>query len=372
MTEPTQNMHDAQALQAMLEDIWPGAQLVKVSRFGVDEGSEDQETTKGLGYGKPLLLRVRLRQDEERFLVFHTAAPNAFGHDRRSDRAQEMLLAYDTFGLVPKHAAACDVGAISKSGSNLVSLRDSGEFYLLSEYVPGHVYADELRQIAQRASLEQRDCSLVHSLVDTLVDIHGEKVDSPVAYQRAIRDLVGSGEGIFGIVDSFPHDCEVPHERLQRMEQQATSWRWRLKPYEARNSRTHGDFHPFNILIDTTDTPRLLDTSRGSVGDPADDVSCLGINFIFFALGHPGAWKAALRELWYTFWQRYLDRSGDQQLLDVVAPFLAWRGLVLANPVWYPGLDKKHREALLCFVEQSLAAPRFDPTFCEAVFEGEP
>ena len=31
-------------------------------------------------------------------LVFHTASPNDFGHDRRSDRAQEMLLAFDTFG----------------------------------------------------------------------------------------------------------------------------------------------------------------------------------------------------------------------------------------------------------------------------------
>src|SRR5690606_14560990 len=129
-------------LQAMLDQLWPGAKLVEASRFGVDEGSEDQETTKGLGYGKPLLLDVRLAAGEERGLVFHTAAPNAFGHDRRSDRALEMLLAYDTFGLVPKHAAACDVGAISTSGDDLVSLRDTAEFYLLSEFVPGHVYAD--------------------------------------------------------------------------------------------------------------------------------------------------------------------------------------------------------------------------------------
>ncbi len=355
----------------MLEGLWPGAELVKVSRFGVDEGSEDQETTKGLGYGKPLLLDVRLVGCEERRLVFHTAAPNAFGHDRRSDRALEMILAYDTFGLVKQHAAACDVGAISTSGDALVSLRDTAEFYLLSEFVPGHVYADELRKIAQRASLEERDLALVASLVDTLVDIHKEKVDSPVAYQRAIRDLVGSGEGIFGIIDGFPAGSEVPRERLERIEQQAVAWRWRLKSHEARNSRTHGDFHPFNIIIDDSDTPRLLDTSRGSVGDPADDVSCLAVNFMFFALGHPGAWRGGMRTLWYQFWERYLDRSGDQRLLEVVAPFLAWRGLVLANPAWYPGLDPKHREALLSFVERSLAAPRFSPDFCEAVFEGE-
>ncbi|MCB9610416.1 MAG: phosphotransferase [Polyangiaceae bacterium] len=360
------------ALQGMLEALWPGARLLKVSRFGVDEGSDDAETTKGLGYGKPLLLDVGLVGGEERRLVFHTAAPNAFGHDRRSDRALEMLLAYDTFGLVPHHAGACDVGAIATSGDALVSLRDTGEFYLLSDFVPGHVYADELRNIAARGSLEARDRLLVERLVDTLIDIHGEKIDAPVAYQRAIRDLVGSGEGIFGIIDGFPRDGQVRAERLQRIEQAAVAWRWRLKTGESRNRRTHGDFHPFNIIIDESDSPRLLDTSRGSVGDPADDVSCLAINFVFFALGHRGAWKGALRELWYGFWERYQERSGDAQLLDVVAPFLAWRGLVLANPAWYPGLDPAHRDALLSLVEQALAAPRFDPAFAEGVFMEHP
>lgn len=366
---PTTN--DTRALQGMLEQLWPGTELTRVSRFGVDEGSSDQETTKGLGYGKPLLLDVRLAGGEERRLVFHTAAPNAFGHDRRSDRALEMILAYDTFGLVKQHAAACDVGAISTSGEELVSLRDTAEFYLLSEFVEGHVYADELRSIAQRGRLEARDKTLVVALADTLVNIHEEKIESTVAYQRAIRDLVGSGEGIFGIIDGFPADSEVPRERLERIEQACVAWRWRLKSRDERGRRTHGDFHPFNIIIDDSDGVRLLDTSRGSVGDPADDVSCLAINFIFFALGHQGAWEGALQELWYAFWERYLERSKDAQLLEVVAPFLAWRGLVLANPAWYPGLDPKHREALLGFVERCLEAPRFALDFCEAVFGEE-
>ncbi|MGE0320830.1 MAG: phosphotransferase family protein [Polyangiaceae bacterium] len=367
-----ENADQRRALQGMLEALWPGARLLKVSRFGVDEGSDDAETTKGLGYGKPLLLDVGLVGGEERRLVFHTAAPNAFGHDRRSDRALEMLLAYDTFALVPHHAGACDVGAIAKSGDALVSLRDTGEFYLLSDFVPGHVYADELRSIATRGSLEARDQELVGALVDTLVDIHEEKLDNPIAYQRAIRDLVGSGEGIFGIIDGFPDGGDVSSERLQRIEQKTAEWRWRLKGRSERLRRTHGDFHPFNIIIDESDRPRLLDTSRGSVGDPADDVSCLAINFIFFSLGHPGAWSAAMQELWRYFWKRYLDRTGDLEVLDVVAPFLAWRGLVLANPAWYPGLDPAHRDALLSFVERTLDAPRFQPSFADAVFAEHP
>jgi hypothetical protein len=30
----------------------------------------------------------------------------------------------------------------------------------------------------------------------------------------------------------------------------------------------------------------------------------------------------------------YLERSGDRGMLEVAAPFLAFRGLVMANPLW--------------------------------------
>jgi hypothetical protein len=133
--------------------------------------------------------------------------------------------------------------------------------------------------------------------------------------------------------------------------------------------RTHGDFHPFNVLFDAQSELALLDASRGSLGDPADDVTCMAINYPFFSLGHPGAWRGAFRPLWSSFWQRYAEGSGDSDLATVVAPFLAWRGLVLASPVWYPELVESDRDRILGFVEATLRAPRFTPALADEFFD---
>jgi Ser/Thr protein kinase RdoA (MazF antagonist) len=141
-----------------------------------------------------------------------------------------------------------------------------------------------------------------------------------------------------------------------------------MKP---RLSRIHGDFHPFNVLFDEQASLHVLDTSRGSLGDAADDVACMAVNYVFFGLEDPVSWRAALRGLWYRFWESYLVGSRDDELLNVVAPFLAWRVLVLACPVWYPNLPASARDRLLGLAEAALAAQRFSPDLADAVFTGD-
>ena len=87
------------------------------------------------------------------------------------------------------------------------------------------------------------------------------------------------------------------------------------------------------------------------------------------ALGHSGAWRDALQSFWYGFWSRYVTATGDQDLVEVAAPFFAWRGLVLANPKWYPELRAGERERLLGFVEKVLDAERFSPAMAEEFFD---
>lgn len=360
---------EAGAVRELIGRVVPDVDTVTVCRFGADDATgRGQTTEKGFGYGEPLLIRVRTAAGEEKRYVFHTAGADIFGHDRRSDRAQSMLLAAETFSAVPRHVRVLDVGAINADGS-LQSLDSSEEFYLLTEYAPGAIYADDLRQVARRGAVAERDRRRCALLADYLAALHREQVDGrPAMYRRAIRDLVGHGEGIFGIIDGYPAVMEgVTWERLRAIEEMCWEWRWKLRGCEYRLARTHGDFHPFNIVFDD-DEIALLDASRGSHGDPADDVSCLAINYVFFALGHRDAWHGGLGELWHGFWQRYLDRSGDREVLEVAPPFFAWRGLVLANPTWYPAMSADHRDALLGLVEEVLAADRLDPACVERLF----
>jgi hypothetical protein len=95
----------------------------------------------------------------------------------------------------------------------------------------------------------------------------------------------------------------------------------------------------------------------------------MAINYAFFSLGRPNAWREAFAPLWHEFWRRYVAASADDGLFEAAPLFLAWRGLVLASPVWYPELLPADRERVLTFVEAALASTRFSPSLAEECFD---
>jgi aminoglycoside phosphotransferase (APT) family kinase protein len=356
-------------LETFLRQRLPHHRLVEVTPLGADVASAAAVAHKGEGYGVPVRLGlVDESTGRRRDLVLHFAAANRFGHERRADRADELLLAYDTFHTIPRQAAALDVGVVDTQG-HLHSLREAGEFWLLTDWIPGHLYAEELRRIAASGVASPADVTRARTLARYLVDLHTPVDDDGVAYSRAVRDLVGHGEGVFGIVDGYPDDVPgASPARLEAIEARCVAWRWSLKGRRGRLTRTHGDFHPWNVLFGEDDALSVLDASRGGKGDPADDVTCLAINYVFFALGDRAGWERGFAPLWRAFWSTYLEDSGDPELLEVVAPFLAWRALVLCSPRWYPDLDAVSRSRLLGLVERVLDAPRFAPEWADELF----
>ncbi|HEX6272049.1 MAG TPA: phosphotransferase, partial [Polyangiaceae bacterium] len=258
-----------------------------------------------------------------------------------------------------------------RGADEFVSLAGTGEFYLLTTYAEGRPYAGDLRRLARTGMATAVDIERMHALVDYLAKLHAPKPRaSRAVYARSIRDTLGGGEGVFGISDSYPDAVPgAPLARLERIEELCLSWRFRLRGRAERLARIHGDFHPFNVLFDDNGGLAVLDTSRGSMGDPADDVSAMAINFAFFALGRPGAWRDVLQSFWYGFWSHYAARSGDEGVYDVAPPFLAWRALVLANPKWYPDLAAGDRQRILAFAENVLGSGRLVPAVADEYFD---
>lgn len=315
---------------------------------------------KTYGYGTPVRIDYQVEGEQASTAVFHTSCSNHFGHEHMSDRAQTLLWAHECFNRLPRHARAIDVGVFQTDG-NLVSVGKADEFSLLTEYIEGTGYNHDLQRLIDTNSLLDLDIDRTDALCDYLVDIHSVRGTDPGLYTRRIRELIGHGECIMGLIDSYPPDCAVPPALLEEIEQLCVKWRWKLKPLQHRLRQVHGDFHPWNILFKDGSDFRVLDRSRGEFGDSADDVACITSNFLFFALQRHGNLQGPLRTLFERFWERYLARSRDFEILRVVPPFFAFRGLVMASPVWYPGLSDKDRRALLAFICAVLRVDQFDP-----------
>ncbi|HEU0035822.1 MAG TPA: phosphotransferase [Kofleriaceae bacterium] len=352
-------------LREHLARLYPGYELLAIEGLAPDSGATTGATAKAAGYGLPVRVTLAAADGKRLELVWRVASSDEFGHDRRADRAANMLLAFDDFPRIPRHVEAIDVGAMSPTG-DLISIRDGGELYLITTYAPGTIYADDLRRVATRARTEPLDVARVEILAGYLADLH-TPIRDPLRYRRAIRDLVGHGEGIFGMIDGFPAIAGAPLERLRAIETRCVEWRWRLREHESRLARTHGDFHPFNVVFDEGTHFTLLDASRGGCGEPADDLTAMAINFVLFSLDAPTAWRG-LGPLWHRFWDTYLQRTGDRVLLSVVPPFFAWRALVVCNPRFYPNLSPKGRDRLLGLAEAALDTRHFDPAWADGLF----
>ena len=330
-------------------------------------GTEDQGL-KAYGYGAPLHVTYSVRGDRHE-IVLRTMSPDPFGHERRADRMAQMVSAVDTFGLMPRHVVPIEAGIIDADGQ----LRPiaEGEPYLVTSYATGDVYGRDLERLLHRHDAVELDVARARALATYLSELHAHRV-SAQAYRRHVRDLVGSGEGIFGLCDSYPHaDPVATPDRLHAIERHAVRWRWKLRDRAThRCRRIHGDFHPYNLLFRTRVAFSVLDCSRGAAGDPADDVTCLSINYLFFGLVRDGeGFEGPHRDLWDTFWHSYLSATGDTELCDVAAPYFAWRALVLASPVWYPGVEPSVRDTLLRFAERVLAGKHFSPAHVDELLQ---
>lgn len=323
-------------------------------------GNHPGKDVKVYGYGTPI--RVDYQVDgRARTAVLHTVSPGRFGHEHMADRAQELIWENQAFNHLPRHVRSLDVCGLQPNG-HLLSLGDVEEFCLLTEFAEGECYSHDLERLRDTGTLEELDCQRAHALCDYLAEIHSVRGHDPGLYTRRIRELVGHSECIMGIADSYPPDSSLaPASLLEKIEHLCVNWRWKLKGFTHRLREVHGDFHPWNILFRSRADFSVLDRSRGEYGDPADDIASLTMNYLFFSLQRSGRLEGALSSLFLRFWRHYIEKTGDHEILEVVAPFLAFRGLVMASPVWYPALPEAVRERILAFTLAVLESDRFDP-----------
>jgi len=314
------------------------------------------------------LLSFKVEGKERRWVMRIVRGDTGWGHDYLGDRAAVLLLQHQLFNTAPRGTCcrSIDVAALSKNGK-IVSLRDAVEFFDLVEEVTdkeGRPYADDLFRIAREHALGDVDLKRCDALVDYLAKLHSQKKKSPILYMRHIRDLVGHGEMLMGVVDTYPDirklDFTSPKE-IEDIEVKMVKWRNTIKFMDHRLSRIHGDYHPFgNIRFRKDNSIMALDLAREEFGEPADDASCLSINYIFFSVWHYGKFVEPFKTLFDRFMEGYVKATGDEELFDVIPPFYAFRGLVVTHPLYYPDMEYAKRRLMFNFIVNVLNHERFE------------
>ncbi|OQW32835.1 MAG: hypothetical protein A4E19_05635 [Nitrospira sp. SG-bin1] len=347
-----------QALERYLQDRFGSNTRLLSYRIIGKESSKGRQ--KRYGYGTPVKLTFQIGQ-HVRSAVLETMKPGPFGHEHMADRAQAMLWDYDSYGKLPRHVKALDVGAFDAKQA-LFSLAEAQEFFVLNEWTEGVSYHADLERLVKGRTLRKLDRQRTVTLARYLAQIHAKKRRDADLYKRRLRELIGHGECIMGLTDSYPKRCGfITEDFLRTVEEACNRWRWRLRDKTHRLAQVHGDFHPYNVLFRTGTDFAVLDRSRGEWGEPADDITAMTINYLLNSLIRWGRIEGPFEVLFRLFWETYVDASGDKEVTDTAAPFFAFRGLVVASPVWYPNLSMDIRRKLFRFIENVLDVPRFEP-----------
>ncbi|GAB4491001.1 MAG: hypothetical protein OHK006_24450 [Thermodesulfovibrionales bacterium] len=338
-------MINEEALRTYLLSRTPDAAGIEITKLG--------SGVQGSGF----LVAITTRKARKEYVV-KTLVSAGFGHDYPSDRAAVFLLDLDEYGNLDKHVKAVDVLAELPDGS-VKPVGGGIEYYLMMEKAAGTDYFQDLDHMAGKARLDDRDKARIKAMASYLAKIHAVRKDSKTLYWRKLRDTVGHGECLMGVFDLYP-DAAVAPELMTDIIKKSVDFIYRLKPRHRRLSQVHGDFHPGNIWFTGEADFILLDRSRGPWGEPADDLTALAVNYIFYSVSRDGMLCGAYREGLELLFGEYGRLTGDREINEVVAPFFAFRCAVVANPVFYPDLSHDGRRKMLCFARNVLAEERFD------------
>lgn len=311
-------------------------------------------------HGQGFRISFKRNNRDQRLILKALSGDIGLGHDYPSDRASLFLLAKDTYNILPKHVRAIDVLTIKRDGS-IRSVEDGKDFFLLMKEAKGDNYFRDLEGMKGKNRLDAHDRKRIKAMVRYLSDIHSIKKDSRTLYLRKIRDIIGHGECLMGVLDSYGDVTFTNPVEMAEIEKKCIEWRMRLKQKWNRLCQIHGDFHPGNIWFKSDSNFTVLDRSRGPWGDAADDITAFTINYIFFSINYYGRLDRPYDEALRVFYNEYIRLTGDEEILEVVAPFYAFRGVVVANPLFYPEVKDENRKKIFRFIHRVLDSERFDP-----------
>ena len=288
-------------------------------------------------HGTGYLIRFKVKGKESR-VVLRTLRPEGFSHDYFSDRAASFILQHELSKRVKNHLKSIDVGGYTAKGE-LVSIGDCKEFFQIVELVKGKEYVKDLLEIMKKGKLTKVDKDKALMLSNYLVELHKEKYNPAVSksekkalassiYRRHLRDCVGHGEMLMGVIDTYPDKLTWTNRKeFAWIIGKAAELREELKDDYKRLCRIHGDYHPANVVFKGKKMI-VLDASR---------------------------------ELFDIYWNNYIRKTKDYKIKKIAPIFIAFRYVVMAHPIFFDFQSNTVRRKLFNIIINTLKVKEFNP-----------
>lgn len=164
-----------------------------------------------------------------------------------------------------------------------------------------------------------------------------------------------------GVLDTYPEKVKfTTNSQITTIIKKCIDIREKIKHRYERLCVVHGDFHPGNILFQNKKKFILLDASRQIYGEPSDDLTSMAINYIWFMIMANKKFSLNFTALLETFWNNYIKKTGDFEINKIAPLFFAFRGIVVAHPLFYKNQSDGTRKKIINFVNMVLDDEWFD------------
>ncbi|MGK0209561.1 MAG: hypothetical protein ACI83O_000840 [Patescibacteria group bacterium] len=265
-------------------------------------------------------------------LIIKSIFKENLGMDNPGDRAASLLQAHTNYNTMRNHIKSKDVIVLKNKKAE--SIGNAEEFYIAMEEASGKDMFTDLDNIDNDKSY-QLFLEKTKKIAQDLVELHKNKVNNPILYKRKIRDTIGSGGSLMGVLDMHTiEDYSKYKTHWETIIKECIPYWSKSKHLTHRCCEIHGDFHPGNIWFKEKKVT-YLDRAGGRFGEPADDLTAFFINPIFYSIIKHGNFQGKYKEIFDMFWNTYFKQTKDKEMRTIMAPYIAFRASVITNPMFY-------------------------------------
>ncbi len=248
------------------------------------------------------------------------------------------------------HPNSIGIAIKNQSLKFLPEINDKTEVYHFQEYGgEGKNYLEILNSKQNKNELDSIDKEEIEQLVDFVAKIHSVKHPSQdkrkltAVYNDWLRSVIGHPEYLLQLLHAIGEDSPAlkPKDQGKYLALMLENMHY-FKNKPERVVALHGDFWGANAFFRQDGTLFMIDYSRMPWGDAGFDI---GFWISVYLMGYHKDKERSkyFRKLGEYFLDKYIEKTGDKEVLNTMVYSLGLVAAMYASPTWVPGIDSDVR-----------------------------